>query len=183
MQVAILIRVSTSKQGEGTSLDTQLEACRGLVDSEGYHGAKMVVLREEWSGDPDRPVLRKLRQDIADGRYAAVFIFDTDRLVRDFLFSMIFRYECEQAGVPLHFVNGQAGTSDENRLVQMMEGYVAQKERVKISERTTRGKIATARAGRMPVGTSLYGYDYDKITKKRTINARRKLLSSGGFLR
>ena len=173
MRVAALIRVSTSKQGEGTSLETQLEACLGKVESEGYHGATVDVLREEWSGaDLDRPVLRKLRQDIADGRYAAVFIFDADRLVRHFLLSMIFRYECEEAGVPLHFVNGQAGTSDEDRLVQMVEGYVAQKEREKISERTTRGKLATARAGRMPVGTALYGYDYDKVTKKRTINVR-----------
>ena len=173
MRAAALIRVSTSKQGEGTSLETQLEACLGMVESEGYHGATVDVLREEWSGaDLDRPVLRKLRQDIADGRYAAVFIFDADRLVRDFLLSMIFRYECEEAGVALHFVNGQAGTSDEDRLVQMVEGYVAQKERVKISERTTRGKLATARAGRMPVGAALYGYDYDKVTKKRTINVR-----------
>ena len=173
MRVAVLVRVSTSKQGEGTSLETQLEACLRMVESEGYHGATVDVLREEWSGaDPDRPVLRKLRQDIADGKYTAVFILDTDRMVRHFLLSMIFRYECEEAGVALHLVYGQAGTSDEDRLVQMVEGYAAQKEREKISERTTRGKLATARAGRMPVGTALYGYDYDKVTKKRTINAR-----------
>ena len=174
MIIAIYLRVSTPQQEEeGTSLDTQLEACLRLVEAEGYHGAKVDLLREQGSGaDGDRPLFGKLRQGVADGRYAAVFIHDSDRAGRDPLQTMIFRYECEQADVPLHFVQGQSGTSDEDRLVQYVEGYVALKERKQIMERTTRGKIATARAGRMPVGASLFGYDYDKVTKTRTINER-----------
>ena len=125
------------------------------------------MLREQGSGDdPDRPLLRKLRQDIADGRYAVVCIFDPDRLGRDPLLNLMFRYECDQAGVKLHFVKGHAGTSEDDRLIQFVEGYVALKERGKISERTTRGKLATARAGRMPCGVAPYGYTTDRIAKK-----------------
>ena len=170
--IAIYLRVSSPEQEkEGTSLETQEEACRHKAESAGYHGARVEVFREQGSGpDPDRPLLRQLRQNINDGKYAAVFIFEPDRLTRDQLQNFMFRLECEQAGVELHFVKGQAGTSDEDRLIQFVEGYVAQKEWRKISERTTRGKLAVAQAGRMPVGAASYGYDYDKVSRKRTIN-------------
>ena len=108
----------------------------------------MEVFREQGSGpDPDRPLLRQLRQNINDGKYAAVFIFEPDRLTRDQLQNFMFRLECEQAGVELHFVKGQAGTSDEDRLIQFVEGYVAQKEWRKISERTTRASWRWPRQG------------------------------------
>ena len=170
--IAIYLRVSSPEQErEGTSLETQEEACRRKAESAGYHGARVEVFREQGSGpDPDRPLFRELRQNINDGKYAAVFIFDPDRLTRDPLQNFMFRYECEQAGVELHFVKGQGGTSDEDRLIQYVEGYVAQKEWRKISERTIRGKLATARAGRMPVGVAPYGYTTDKIAKRRVIH-------------
>ena len=174
--IAIYLRVSTpGQEREGTSLDTQEEACRRMAEFEGYDGAQVEVevFSEQGSGaDADRPLFGKLRQGVADGRYAAVFMLDPDRMGRDPLQTMMFRHECEQAGVRLHFVQGQSGTSDEDKLVQYVEGYVALKERKQIMERTIRGKLATARAGRMPNGTALFGYDYDKSTKKRTINAR-----------
>ncbi len=45
-------------------------------------------------------------------------------------------------------------------------------EAEKIKESTIRGKRAKARAGKIPHGgfAKLYGYDYNKITKKRTVN-------------
>jgi len=50
-------------------------------------------------------------------------------------------------------------------------GYVGLKERQAIVERTTRGKRSWAGRGVMPVGTGrgLYGYCYDKATKKRVV--------------
>jgi DNA invertase Pin-like site-specific DNA recombinase len=45
-------------------------------------------------------------------------------------------------------------------------------EAEKIRERTMRGKRAKAKEGKIPHGgfARLYGYDYNKITKKRTVN-------------
>ena len=164
-------RVSALSQERGTSLDTQLAGCRRLMESVGYHGVPVDELRERGSGaDADRPVFLEMCRRISDGVYNAVFVYSPDRLARDPLVLMMFIDRCEEAGVPLHFVEGPSGTSPEVRLLQYFFGYMAQNERRQIAERTMRGKIATARAGRMPTGTSLYGYDYDKVTKKRVIN-------------
>ena len=50
-------------------------------------------------------------------------------------------------------------------------GYVGEKERALIAERTARGKRAVAEKGRMPTGTGrgLYGYHYDSTKKVRTV--------------
>ena len=171
MLIVSYARVSALSQEQGTSLDTQSAGCRRLMESVGYHGVPVDELRERGSGaDADRPVFLEMCRRISDGVYNAVFVYSPDRLARDPLLLMMFIDRCEEAGVPLHFVEGPSGTSPEVRLLQYFFGYMAQNERRQIAERTMRGKIATARAGRMPTGTSLYGYDYDKVTKKRVIN-------------
>ena len=50
-------------------------------------------------------------------------------------------------------------------------GYVGEKERQFIAERTMRGKVSTAMNGRMPVGagSGLYGYEYDPRAKRRIV--------------
>ena len=55
--IAIYLRVSSPEQEkEGTSLETQEEACRRKAESAGYHGAWVEVFREQGSGpDPDWP--------------------------------------------------------------------------------------------------------------------------------
>ena len=173
MSIASYSRISGLSQEQGTSLDTQSAGCRRLMESVGYHGVPVDDLREQGSGaDPDRPVFLELCRRISDGVYDAVFVYSPDRLARDPLALMMFIDRCEEAGVPLHFVEGPSGTSPEVRLLQYFFGYMGQNERRQIAERTTRGKEARARLGKMPVGTALFGYDYDRVTQKRTINDR-----------
>ena len=176
MLIAYYLRVSTMRQKEeGTSLDTQAAKCRRLKEADGYQGVPVDELREQASGaDPDRPEFLKLRRMVADGVVAAVYANSPDRLTRDPVELIEFARLCEESGVKLRFVEGPSGTSNQDRLMQYLYGFVGQEERRLIVERTTRGKRAIAQSGRMPVGTGggLFGYDYDKNTKRRTINEK-----------
>ena len=80
--------------------------------------------------------------------------------------------EFSSVGVQLIFVQGPSGDAPEDKLVRYILGYVGEKERAQIRERTNRGKVATARQRRMPIGTGkgLYGYTYQKETKRRTVS-------------
>ena len=164
-------RISGLGQERGTSLDTQEKACRRSAESRGDAEGKVLVLRERGSGgDPGRALFLELCRLVSSGGCDAVYCFSPDRLARDPLDLILFINRCAEAGVRIHFVEGPSGTSPEAKLMQYIYGFMGQSERHQIIERTSRGKIATARAGRMPVGTRLFGYDYDQVTKKRTIN-------------
>lgn len=173
MKAAVYTRVSTPGQEEGTSLDTQVAACLEMADSMGYLVDDAYIWRDRGSGiDPDRPGLVNLKSVLAAGEVQMLFAFSPDRIARDPLHLMIFREYLEPMGVDLRFVHGPTGDSPEDRLIEYMLGYVGHRERLEIIERTNRGKRRVAHEGRLPNGTGagLYGYDYDKETKRRRIN-------------
>ena len=169
---AIYARVSTAQQEDGTSLETQVDACLLRATSEGLKVELKHILREQASGaDSDRRLLSQLRQLVREGGVGTVLIYSPDRLSRNPLDLMVISEEFSEAGVHLIFVQGPSGTSPEDKLVRYILGYVGEKEREFITERTMRGKVSTAKSGRMPVGTGkgLYGYHYDRVAKKRTV--------------
>ena len=169
---AIYARVSTAQQEDGTSLETQVAACRRLAVQQGSQTPEDLVFRESGSGvDTDRRLLTELRDLARRGKVQSIYVYSPDRLSRNPLDLMILTEEFSQAGIPLVFVQGPSGDAAEDKLIRYILGYVGEKERAQIAERTTRGKLATARNGRMPTGTGkgLYGYRYDSETKRRSI--------------
>ena len=58
---AIYVRVSSSGQEDGTSLEVQMEKCRALLESEGHRTGEEFIYREVWTGaDKERPELARL---------------------------------------------------------------------------------------------------------------------------
>ena len=168
-------RVSTKRQGEeGTSLTTQEAKCQAFAVDSGFTVSSDYVIFEQGSGaDPLRPGFLKLQHAVAEHLVDAVIVYSHDRLARDPLHMMNFVELCDESGVDLLFVNGPSGNTDEDKLVQYLMGYVGMKERKHTAERTVRGKLEIARSqGRLPngVGRGIYGYDYDPVTKTRSIN-------------
>ena len=172
-EAIVYARVSTAQQEDGTSLDTQVDACLELAESRGYRVEQANILRDRGSGaDADRTGMVNLRSIVERGQIKWVVAYSPDRIARDPVHLLIFRDYLESMGVDLRFVHGPTGDSPEDRLIEYMLGYVGQKERLEIIERTNRGKRRVAHEGRLPNGTGagLYGYDYDKETKRRRIN-------------
>lgn len=173
-KAAIYARVSTpGQEREGTSLETQVKACLERAGELGLEVPPEYIVTEQASGaDPDRPGLARVRELARSGRVDAVLVYHTDRLARDPVRLLAFVEDLKEAGVSVIFLEGPAGDSPEDKLIRFILGYVAERERALIAERTRRGKWERARQGRMPGGTGvgLYGYDYDPVRKQRTIN-------------
>jgi site-specific DNA recombinase len=164
MRAAIYCRVSTEDQErEGTSLDSQLEACLKKADELGYEVPEEFIILETYSGlTLDRPKLPRLRQWVRDKDVDAVIGYTLDRVSRDPVYFIILQEEMEKAGVKLILVTETIDSSDLGKLITYIKGYAAKLEAEKIRERTMRGIKERIKAGRMPSGrrARLYGYTY-----------------------
>jgi site-specific DNA recombinase len=138
----------------------QLEACRKLAEREGYTVPETHILVDEGlSGTTmDRPGVRMLR-DLANARaIAAIIVIDPDRLSRNLGHQLLLAEAFEQASVRLVIVSHPLEQGPEGWLFFQMRGVLAEYERAKMLERTTRGRIGRAQAGNPWGGQVPLGY-------------------------
>ncbi len=168
MKAAVYCRVSTEDQErEGTSLQTQLEACLKYCRDKSYDAAHR--FSEAYSGlTLDRPKLHVLRELINSEQIDIVVVYCLDRLSRDPTHAVIITQELEKHGVKLEAVTEDVDNSELGKLISYIRGFASKLETEKIRERTMRGKRARALEGRIPGGGSfkLFGYDYIKVAQK-----------------
>ncbi len=166
---AIYCRVSTDNQEtEGTSLQTQLEACLKYCQDNNYNAAYR--FSESYSGlTLDRPKLSELRELIINEQIDVVVVYCLDRLSRDPTHGVILTQELEKSNVMLEAVTETVDSSELGKLINYIRGFSSKLEAEKIRERTMRGKAAYVKMGILPIGTGkgLYGYKWDKENKKR----------------
>jgi site-specific DNA recombinase len=161
---AIYCRVSTEDQErEGTSLQTQLEACLNYCRDKGYD----VVYRfsEAYSGlTLERPKLSELRELVRNERVDVIVCYSLDRLSRDPTHGVILTQEMEKHNVILEAVTETVDGSELGKLISYIRGFASKLEVEKIRERTMRGLRARAQSGKLPGGRQgqLYGYHYIK---------------------
>jgi site-specific DNA recombinase len=123
-------------------------------------------LQDDYSGAKlDRPALDTLRGMIDRKEADAVIVYAADRLSRNLAHLLILREEFNRAGIELHYCNrGKSEDTAESRLLENVEGVIAEFEREKIKERTRRGKIAKAKAGKW-VGAGRPPYGFRQVGK------------------
>jgi site-specific DNA recombinase len=169
---AIYCRVSTEDQErEGTSLQTQLKACHNFCRERGYHVDHH--FSEAYSGlTLDRIKLSELRDLVRNDQIDVVVVYCLDRLSRDPTHGVILTQELDKHNVALEAVIEDVDNTELGKLISYIRGYASKVEAEKLKERTLRGKKASVAEGKIPHGgfARLYGYDYDKINKKRTVN-------------
>lgn len=172
-RAAIYCRVSTPGQEEqGSSLDTQEQACREYAAEHGYELIAEDVYRETFTGAElwDRPRLTALREAIKHRDVDVVIAHAIDRLSRDPIHMGVIISEADHAGVAVEFVTEPMDNSPEGHLIRYVRGYAAQMEREKIRERNIRGKLARVRSGKIHGHSSeLYGYRRDKTAGTRAV--------------
>ena len=178
MKAAIYCRVSTEDQEkEGTSLQTQLEACRNYCQGKGYDVA--YSYSEAYSGlTLDRPHLNELRELVRNEQIDVAVVYCLDRLSRDPTHGVILTQELERNDVTLEAVTEDIDNTELGKLISYIRGFASKLEAEKIKERTSRGRRAKAKLGYMPGGgfARTYGYDYikkhDGNSGRRVINER-----------
>jgi len=174
MIAGIYCRVSTEDQArEGTSLDTQLEACLLKAREAGYEVSDELIFRESFSGlTLQRPRLSELRAKANSGEIDALIVYTPDRLARVGEDILSLAKEFKLAGVKLLFVKEQWDDTLNGKLIAFILGWASEFEAAQIKERTNRGRKARIKSGKLANGQAsyLYGYRYVVGEGKRQID-------------
>jgi site-specific DNA recombinase len=119
----------------------------------------------------DRPGIERVRQLLSQGFVDVVLAYAMDRLSRNQIHIAVLLDDIEKVGANLEFVTEDFENTPVGRLILNVRAFAGEVEREKIAERTMRGKLERARAGKLPQGTGkgCYGYIYDRGTGKRTV--------------
>ena len=172
MKAIVYSRVSTDAQErDGTSLDSQERACAEFAAELGWQVVQCI--RDAGSGALlERDGLNELRAALRQGEANAVVAYAVDRLSRSQNHIGILFDEFDSAGVTMEFVTERFEDTAVGRFILAARAFIAEVEREKIVERTTRGKAERARSGRIPqaTGRGLYGYHYDRASGHRVVN-------------
>ncbi|MFC2009165.1 recombinase family protein [Chloroflexota bacterium] len=169
MRAAIYCRVSTEGQEQdGTSLQTQAEACREHCNRKGDDVSFTYV--EAYSGlSLQRPQLDQMREAVRGGAFDVVVVYSLDRFSRDPVHSVILMQELEEHDVMLEAVTESVDNSEIGKLVYYIKGYAAKLDAERRRDATGRGKRAMLKAGKLPQGTGVgvYGYQWMRDEKRR----------------
>jgi len=150
MKAAIYCRVSTEGQEQdGTSLQTQLEACQKYCQAKDYEVTHQ--FSEAWSGlSLERPRLAELREVVRSESIDCVVVYSLDRFSRDPVHGVILMQELEKHGVSLEATTETVDNSEVGKLVFYIKGYAAKLDAERRRDATGRGKRALLKQGKFP---------------------------------
>ena len=160
MKVAVIYaRVSTDGQEDNFSLASQIEACQRYAQQ---NGLKVIgVCQDVASGSKiEREGLDRVRTLAQEREINSVIVYASDRLTRNVAHSYLLRDELKRNGVGLHYATrGQAQDTAEGGLHDGIEAVFAEYERLKINERTRRGRKRKLDENKvLGSGPAPYGY-------------------------
>jgi len=164
-RIAIYTRVSSSKQAQEKTIESQLAALEEYASAHHYSVEGDLIFQDNGiSGSTlERPSLDALRDRVLKGQIDKVLILCPDRLARKHAHQLILVEEFQNLGVEIAFVNRPIGDSPEDQLLLQIQGVISEYEREKIMERYRRGKLHKAKAGKISVLSGApYGFVYIK---------------------
>ncbi len=163
---AIYARVSSERQRQGETIQSQLAALRELAGARGLLIPEEFVFCDDgFSGATlNRPALERLRDRAAEGAFELLLCHSADRFARRYAYQVLLLEELGRAGVEVIFAKEpERSGSPEDELLRQFQGMISEYERAQIAERTRRGTLHRARAGAVAVLTRApYGYRYIK---------------------
>src|SRR3954453_22172867 len=160
---AIYARVSSARQKEQQTIDSQIAALHAHAEQLGLEVAPQWVFSDDGHSGATlvRPALEKLRDLVAQVPVEVVLVYSPDRLARKYAYQALLIEEFAKAGSSVVFVKGPSSDSPEDALLVQFQGMIAEYERAQIIERTRRGKAHRARQGTVNVLSGApFGYRY-----------------------
>ena len=152
MEVALYMRVSTSRQQQHQTIEQQLSRLHAYVALQpDWHVADEHLYRDDgYSGATlKRPGLDRLRDRAAMAAFACVLITAPDRLARNYVHPMLLVDELTQRGCRVEFVERPMRDDPHDQLLLQIRSAVAEDERTLIAERMRRGRQAKLRSGQL----------------------------------
>src|SRR6185312_4624963 len=162
MRAAIYARVSTRRQDQDQTIESQLAALvawasrqahdlrpEHIFTDPGHSGARL-----------DRPGLDGLRDAAAAGEFDVIAIYSPDRLSRRYVYQALPLEEFRKAGCAVEFIQRPISADPHDQLLLQIQGAVAEYERAVLGERFRRGKVQRAQGGQWVAARASYGYRY-----------------------
>jgi site-specific DNA recombinase len=159
----LYVRVSTDEQARsGYSLAQQIEALRAYASREGYEILEEVQDAGQSGASLERPGMDRVRDLVAAGGVSVVLAQDRDRFAREPAYLFYLREEFAKHQTALRALNDRGDESPEGELTTGILDQIARYERLKIAERSRRGKLRKAREGKI-VATKhpTFGFRYN----------------------
>lgn len=149
------VRVSTDKQDN--SIDAQERLIRAQAMLKGMELTEVIIDRDEFSGDLDRPGVQRVLALVKAGKVSAVIISKLDRLTRSTrdaidLIELFAKKDCALISV----AESLDTESPMGRFFVRMIASIAELEREMIGSRTAAG-MQNLKAQGMPAGPAPYG--------------------------
>ncbi len=152
MRAVIYARYSSDNQREA-SIEDQIEICRRYIDRQGWTLIHIYQDRALSGASDQRPAYQQVLADAEAGRFDVLVCEALDRLGRRLADVARLYDHLEFRGVVLHAVNiGQVTTMHVGLLGTMAQLYLSD-----LKEKTRRGQLGRALAGKIPGGKA-YGY-------------------------
>lgn len=166
MKIAIYVRVSTDRQEQEETKETQLFEVNQAITNDGFSTNDVLTyLDDGWSGGYlARPSLDELRQDAAEKKFDKLYVFDKGRLSRVFIHQELLIKELSEAGIDIKSLHDINPTNMEEVVMSQVMGVFHEYERLKIAERFRLGKLNKVRRGRLLGYNPPYGYDYIPVS-------------------
>jgi len=160
-------RVSTEEQAHsGYLLAQQIEALRDYAAREGYEVLEEVTDPGQSGASLIRPGMDRVRYLVAAGGVSVVLAQDRDRFAREPAYLYLLREEFTEHKTQIRGLNDRGDESPEGQLTDGILDQIARYERLKIAERSRRGKMRKARQGEIIANRQpLYGFRFTENRK------------------
>jgi len=163
---ALYARVSTSRQEQQATIESQIEETKRRILSDGnIIPPEHIYIDNGWSGEIiERPSLDAMRDAATEGHFKLLYVYDRGRLSRRFVHQEVILDELREKEVEFISLHDIEAKTPEEMMMQSMMGIFHEYERFKIAERFRRGKLYKAKSGALINGNAKYGYRYIKRT-------------------
>ena len=165
MEIALYVRVSTTRQQQNQTIEQQLERLRAeIAGHPDWHLAEGHTFRDDgYSGAKfNRPGLDRLRDQAAMAAFELVLMTAPDRLARNYVHQVLLMDDLKKVGCQVEFLERPMSEDPHDQLLLHIRGAVAEYERNLIAERMRRGRQAKLRSGLLlPWTIAPYGFVLD----------------------
>jgi len=170
-RAVIYARVSTDRQREKHTIDSQLSVLPDIIKQKDYMLILDPYVDNGISGETieERPAMTKLLEDAERGLFDAVFVVDLDRLTRarKSIDWEIIKDSLRKGGVKVITPGTEYDFEDDDQeFMSDLFSRISAFEKKKILRRMLRGKQEKARQGKFFGGRALYGYTCHEDTKE-----------------
>ncbi len=160
---AIYARVSTKRQEEERTIESQIAALLDFAKEHGYQvPSEYRFIDDGVSGAIlMRPALERLRNAAFTGAFRYLLVLNVERLARHLTLQLLLLEEFKRDGIEVLFLESpKMGDTPTDTLMFNISGAFAEYERSKITMRMRRGRIYKVKNGERVPQPAPYGYTY-----------------------